>query len=307
MRILMTRENKLALIIGFGLVLVVGILVSDHLSAASRQESADLSPESTAASSDRLRDTALLTPMFPEPAASRRAPSGRSGAPVATNGTNAGSNPRQRDAVPVPEDGAEVASGPQSPPELDPMGVRIDDIVHADVEIPNEIVNPRQDALIRGDVEEVQQRLREAAERQIAFSWYTIKPGETLAKIAREKLGDEKLWRQLHEINRDRIPNPNVVPSGVTIRLPKKEDLIVAAGAPAASPPGGAAGTAGAGGASAVRYTTYTVLPGESLSKVASKVLGTGNRWRELYELNKDVIRNPDIVTAGTVLKVPAR
>ena len=29
----MTRENKLALIIGFGLLLFVGILVSDHLSA----------------------------------------------------------------------------------------------------------------------------------------------------------------------------------------------------------------------------------------------------------------------------------
>jgi len=301
----MTRENKLALIIGFGLVLVVGILVSDHLSAASRQESADLSPETTLASSDRLRDTALLTPMFPDPAGSRRERSGRSGAPVATNGTNAGSNPRQRDAVPVPRDEADIASGQQSPPELDPRGVRIDDIVRADVDIPDEIVNPGQDALIRGDVEEVQQRLREAAKRQIAFSWYTIKQGETLAKIAREKLGDEKLWRQLHEINKDRIPNPNVVPSGVTIRLPRKEDLIAAAGgAPTASPPNGAGGS---GQASAGRYTTYTVQPGESLSKVASKVLGTGNRWRELYELNKDVISNPDNVTAGTVLKVPAR
>ena len=29
----MTRENKLALVIGFGLILFVGILVSDHFSA----------------------------------------------------------------------------------------------------------------------------------------------------------------------------------------------------------------------------------------------------------------------------------
>ena len=34
----MTRENKLALVIGFGLLLLAGILVSDHLSAQQRME-----------------------------------------------------------------------------------------------------------------------------------------------------------------------------------------------------------------------------------------------------------------------------
>lgn len=306
----MTRENKLALIIGFGLVLVVGILVSDHLSAASRQESADLSPTGSSTGNDRLRDTALLTPSFPGVGDSRRA--SNDGLPLATNGARAGSNPGQRD--PIAPRGGEVVrprgelSQQFRPPAHEDTGVRIDDIVGTGAAIPDEIVNPAQETLIREDVEEVQQRLRKAAERQIAFSWYTIKQGETLAKIAREKLGDEKLWRALHEINKDRIPNPNVVPSGVTIRLPNKEDLLGATGggtpnAPQAGEQTGAAGAAG----SAVRYTTYTVLPGESLSKVASKVLGTGNKWRELYELNKDVIRNPDNVPAGTVLKVPAR
>ena len=38
----MTRENKLALIVGFGLVLLVGIVISDHFSAARLQEQADL-------------------------------------------------------------------------------------------------------------------------------------------------------------------------------------------------------------------------------------------------------------------------
>ena len=38
----MTRENKLALIVGFGLVLFVGILVSDHLSTARREAAASL-------------------------------------------------------------------------------------------------------------------------------------------------------------------------------------------------------------------------------------------------------------------------
>jgi hypothetical protein len=38
----MTRENKLAMVVGFGLLLFVGILVSDHFSTAQRQETANL-------------------------------------------------------------------------------------------------------------------------------------------------------------------------------------------------------------------------------------------------------------------------
>src|SRR5688572_14246714 len=172
MRIFMTRENKLALIIGFGLVLVVGILVSDHLSAASRQETADLSPDAAPAGSDRLHNTALLTPVFPEPGRERRQTPDRTGAPVATNGTHAGSNPRQRDPIERRrEEPAQLVQQPLS----DGEAIRIDDIVRTGAAIPDEIVNPGQEALIRGDVEEVQQRLREAAERQIAFTWYTIK------------------------------------------------------------------------------------------------------------------------------------
>lgn len=38
----MTRENKLALVVGFVLILVVGILISDHFSTARAQKFADL-------------------------------------------------------------------------------------------------------------------------------------------------------------------------------------------------------------------------------------------------------------------------
>ena len=42
----MTRENKVALVVGFGLILLVGILISDHLSDARTQEPANLIPRS---------------------------------------------------------------------------------------------------------------------------------------------------------------------------------------------------------------------------------------------------------------------
>lgn len=53
--------------------------------------------------------------------------------------------------------------------------------------------------------------------------------------------------------------------------------------------------------------TTYTVAAGDSLSKIAQNKLGSQNRWKEIYELNKRAIGdNPNIINVGTVLTLPA-
>ena len=52
--------------------------------------------------------------------------------------------------------------------------------------------------------------------------------------------------------------------------------------------------------------TTYTVVSGDSLWKIAKKLLGDGTRYLEIYELNKDVIgSNPDLIYPGQVLTIP--
>jgi len=51
---------------------------------------------------------------------------------------------------------------------------------------------------------------------------------------------------------------------------------------------------------------TYTVDSGDNLSAIAQQELGDANRWREIYELNKDVIGdNPDLIQPGMELKLP--
>jgi nucleoid-associated protein YgaU len=50
---------------------------------------------------------------------------------------------------------------------------------------------------------------------------------------------------------------------------------------------------------------TYTVVSGDNLSKIAKKLLGNANRWREIHELNKDTIKNPDLIHPGQVLRIP--
>ena len=50
---------------------------------------------------------------------------------------------------------------------------------------------------------------------------------------------------------------------------------------------------------------TYTVVAGDSLSKIAKKIYGDGRRWKEIFEANKDTIKNPDLIHPGQVLKIP--
>lgn len=50
---------------------------------------------------------------------------------------------------------------------------------------------------------------------------------------------------------------------------------------------------------------TYTVQPGDSLSKISQAVYGTSSRWRAIYEANQDQLKNPHDLKVGMVLKVP--
>ena len=51
---------------------------------------------------------------------------------------------------------------------------------------------------------------------------------------------------------------------------------------------------------------SYTVVAGDTLSKIAKKFLGSANRWHEIHDANRDQISNPDMIRVGQVLKIPA-
>lgn len=56
---------------------------------------------------------------------------------------------------------------------------------------------------------------------------------------------------------------------------------------------------------SAPQKRTYTVKKGDCLWNIAKKYLGSGARYKEIYNLNKDKIKNPNLIYAGQVLKLP--
>lgn len=52
---------------------------------------------------------------------------------------------------------------------------------------------------------------------------------------------------------------------------------------------------------------TYTVVSGDSLSKIAKRIYGDMKRWTEIYAANKSVIGDdPDRIEPGQVLTLPA-
>ena len=58
--------------------------------------------------------------------------------------------------------------------------------------------------------------------------------------------------------------------------------------------------------APAPAHRTYTVVSGDSLSKIAQREYGDAQQWRKIYDANRDQISNPDLIHPGQVLKIPS-
>lgn len=52
-------------------------------------------------------------------------------------------------------------------------------------------------------------------------------------------------------------------------------------------------------------YGVYTVQSGDTLSKIAKQHLGSPNKYMEIFNINKDVLTNPDLIKVGQHLKIP--
>ena len=52
---------------------------------------------------------------------------------------------------------------------------------------------------------------------------------------------------------------------------------------------------------------TYTVVKGDTLSRIAKQFYGNASRWKRIYEANTDQIKNPDLIKPGQVLVIPPK
>ena len=51
--------------------------------------------------------------------------------------------------------------------------------------------------------------------------------------------------------------------------------------------------------------TTYTVKPGDTLSKIAKEFLGDADAYMEIFNANRDQLTDPNLIKPGPVLKIP--
>jgi nucleoid-associated protein YgaU len=51
---------------------------------------------------------------------------------------------------------------------------------------------------------------------------------------------------------------------------------------------------------------TYTVKPGDTLTKIAREFLGNGDEYMRVFDANRDQLSDPDQIRPGQILKIPA-
>ncbi len=54
-------------------------------------------------------------------------------------------------------------------------------------------------------------------------------------------------------------------------------------------------------------YGLHTVKSGDTLSKLSKQLLGNAKRYMEIFNLNKDILKDPNLIKVGQVLKLPKK
>ncbi|MDD4890251.1 MAG: LysM peptidoglycan-binding domain-containing protein [Phycisphaerae bacterium] len=121
---------------------------------------------------------------------------------------------------------------------------------------------------------------------------YVVKEGDTLTKIAQEKLGKGVLWTKILEANPG-LDERNLH-VGKVIKLP-----------PAAATPGTPTVTPTAPVAPTVGPNEYVIKEGDRLGAIAKDKLGKESLWTEIVKLNPGL--DEKNLTVGKVIKLPPK
>ena len=54
-------------------------------------------------------------------------------------------------------------------------------------------------------------------------------------------------------------------------------------------------------------YETYEVKSGDSLSRIAKRVYGDARAWKQIFEANTNILKDPDKIFPGQKLKIPQK
>jgi len=136
-------------------------------------------------------------------------------------------------------------------------------------------------------------------EESVAVEKHRVQPGDSLAAIAIQYYGSERHTQFLIDANKQ-LTNPDRLKIGDVINIPPVPKSAAeqtttrqsATGGSTSVPPGG--------------QRTYTVQPGDSFYAIARDQLGNAQRWKELFELNRQLVGGePTALRVGQVVVLP--
>lgn len=113
---------------------------------------------------------------------------------------------------------------------------------------------------------------------------YQVQKGDTLMMIAFKIYGDYRKWKELKEWNKDKLAKK--MEPGVELKyyVPEQSFGWQPNGLP------------------------YMVKTGDNLGMISMDKYGTSKKWKDIYENNRPLIRNPNLIFAGfTLYYLPVR
>ena len=142
---------------------------------------------------------------------------------------------------------------------------------------------------------------------------YTVKSGDSLAKIARKELGSETRWNEIAQLNPGlnaknlKVGQSILLPTGTAPASTVVADSTQTAPVVAATPKPVAAKPVVAKPAAAPKSKggrTYVVKSGDTLAKIAARECGSSKAATQIAALNPNI--NPDRIKVGDKLVLPA-
>lgn len=343
----MTRETKIGLLVGLAFIIVIGILLSDHLTSSTEP------PQATLANAGNSVRQTVNTPGTPNPPITITPPAnvnpqqpvptrdevqrpegvqivrvvpptGNEPTGTPTGGASSGNAPVVSAAPQV----APPANPPSNPPvTIVPPQAEEEQVVGADPPTITRTPEPlaaaaaRQGEQIvpvsangspRRDNRERENRTGDEGNWTTALTGlreYQAQPGDTLSKIAGRTLGANT------KANRDAIikanpslqADPNKIIAGRTYLIP--EAPAGTETAQSAQTPAREVNTRESGRESSRDSGEYwyTVKPQDSLWRIANEQLGKPSAVAAIKELNADILKGSDTVHPGMKLRLPAK
>ena len=204
----MTRENKLSIVIAFGLLIFVGMLVADHYSNASHRKVADLGSNMP---TPPLTNTTILEDGPPAKMHEQKSIN-------RTGDTNhvvkQGETLRSICSTFYGDSGLATAvanwNGLQNP---------------NDIEVNSTIALPKRESLVSMGMtfqEPIDTGVSSpTGNKTMEFETYEVKSGDTLSEIAQKVMGTTKKTQVLIMFNKDVMPNPDRIRPGMILKYPK--------------------------------------------------------------------------------------